>query len=226
MPDSNSSLTSSTTASTSLPEASSFYVLLRSLAAHVVAPVSESTKKKETSSASEPTEKNGTHPILHTKLSLALRHPPQLTRIPKHVAQRYLRRTRKLLVPHFAIQNRPPPSIQAPDHRRLELTRCNDLDRHDRFQDDWFRLRIDLTEGGNGRDAEGELRRVHDVVRTILEDHSGTDDWVPRKRALLECFEPTLEDATRGRQLKASKSFPLRGRSIGTRQHTFSHAGM
>ena len=62
MPDSNSSLTSSTTTSTSLPEAWSFYVPLRSLSAHVVAPASESTKKKEkkhrqSSSASKLTKK-------------------------------------------------------------------------------------------------------------------------------------------------------------------------
>lgn len=216
IPNSSSSLTSSTTTSTSLPEASSFYAPLRVLSAHAVALASESTKNKiETPSAlpsaSRSTKKiqNGTHPILHTELPLALGHPPQLTRIPKHVVQRYLRRTCKLLVPHLTIQNGPPPSVQAPDHRRLELTRCNDFDRHDRFQDDRLRLRIDLTKSGNGGNTEGKFRRVHNVVRTILKDHTSAYNRVSRKRALLECFKPALRYVKRARQSRTSVSLHL-----------------
>ena len=59
-----------------------------------------------------------THPVLHAKLSLALRYTAQLTRAPEHIAQRHLGRAHKFFVTNLAVQNGASTLVQASNDLR------------------------------------------------------------------------------------------------------------
>lgn len=79
--------------------------------------------------------------------------------------------------------------------RTLELSRGNDLNCHDGFEDDGLRLIVDLTEGTNDGQSESKFGRVDRVRETILQDESGAADRVARQCALLQCLKEALYSA-------------------------------
>jgi hypothetical protein len=132
------------------------------------------------------------HLILHAELSLALRRPTNLVRVPKHVIQRHLRHTRELVFAALRIDDRTTTGVQAPNHGRLELDGCDDLDGHDRLENDRLGLGERLTEGTDGAETEGKLRRIDLMVSTVLEDEATAGDGITRERTLLESLVEAL----------------------------------
>jgi hypothetical protein len=64
------------------------------------------------------------HLVFHTKLSLALRRSPKLVRVPKHIVQRNLRNSRKLVIANFAINDSPTTGIQSTNDLTCTKKKC------------------------------------------------------------------------------------------------------
>jgi hypothetical protein len=111
-------------------------------------------------------------------LTLALRHTAQLTRVPKHVIQRDLGNQRKLVIPHFRVDDRTLALVDRTNHITLELDRRDDLDRHDGFQYDGAGAVEGFFESANGGQPECQFVRVVRMGSTILEHKADAVDVV------------------------------------------------
>lgn len=69
--------------------------------------------------------------------------------------------------------------------RTLELGRRDDLDGHDRLEDDRPRSVVNLTERADDREPEGQLGRIDRVRETVVEHKACAADGVTRERTLL-----------------------------------------
>ena len=130
--------------------------------------------------------------VFHAELALALRHTTQVARVSEHVVERDLGRRRELVLAHLAVDDRPATLVQPTDDSALELRWCNDLDGHDRLEDDRPRGVVHLAERADRRKPERELGRVDRVRKTVVEDQTRAADGVARERALLECLVEAL----------------------------------
>ena len=145
-----------------------------------------------------------------SRRTLALSYTAQVARVTEHVVQGDLRRARELLLPDLTVRNRSAPRVEPSNDRAcefttishkhahlttkrtLELRRGNDLNCHDGLEDDGVRLVVDLTEGTDDGQAEGQLRRVDRVGETVLQDEPGAAYRVARQCALLQCLVEAL----------------------------------
>ena len=98
--------------------------------------------------------------VLHAELALALRHTTQVARVSEHVVERDLGRRRELVLAYLAVDDRPATLVQPANDRALELRRRDDLDGHDRLEDDRPRGVVHLAERTDRREPERELGRI------------------------------------------------------------------
>ena len=82
----------------------------------------------------------------------------------------------------------------------LELRGRDDLDGHDRLEDDRLSCVVDLAECTNGCQPERQLGRIDGVRETIVQDQAAAADRVPRKRPLLQCLVEPLWRTKDGQQ--------------------------
>jgi len=145
-----------------------------------------------------------------TKLTLALRHPSQVTRVPKHVVQRHLGNQGKLVIPDLRVDDRPLPLVDCANDVPLELDRRDDFDRHDRLQDDRGSLGESLAESAEGGKTESEFVGVVDVGGTVLKDKAAAIDAVAGELSAVESFLESLRYQLMPRRVDAERSSPFR----------------
>jgi hypothetical protein len=83
--------------------------------------------------------------------------------------------------------------------RTLELGRSDDLDGHDRLEDDGLGLVEYLSDGLNGGGDESKLRRINCVESSVLEDVSDAGDGRAVEGSLLEGDSETLQTKNKGK---------------------------
>lgn len=136
-----------------------------------------------------------THLVLHRELALALRCPTKRIRVSEHIVQSDLGGDGELILTDLAVDDGAAARGDAANDGTLEFDGCDDLNGHDRFEDDRRRLAVDFTDGPDDGETEGKFGRIYDVRETVGQHKADARDGSARQGTLLDGFVKALSTA-------------------------------
>ena len=133
------------------------------------------------------------HFVLHRVLSLPLSRRAQVRRVPEHILQRHVGHDRRILGAVHLVDGALP-CRELRDGGALVLGGHRHLDRHDRLENDRFRITHRLSERSLGGRSERNLVRVDGMRGAVLEHDAHAHDRAAHERSLEHRFAEALLD--------------------------------
>lgn len=124
-----------------------------------------------------------------------MRCPTKRIRVSEHVVQSNLSSDGELVLADLAVDDGTAARGNAADDGTLKLDGCDDLNGHDRFEDDGCRLAVDFTDGADDGETEGKFGGIDDVRETVGQHEADTRDGSACQGTLLDGFVKALSTA-------------------------------
>src|SRR5512140_3850050 len=119
---------------------------------------------------------------------------PQVGRVAEHLRERHVRSDHLRVPPGVDPLDSPPPGAQVPDDVPREILGADDLDPHDRLEQDGPGALACRLERHRPRDLEGHLRGVDLVIRTLDQAYRDVDHGISGDDAPLGRLHDPLLD--------------------------------